>query len=107
MSLTTLAFTFWIVIVALQIGVSLQFLEHVKRDNKAEYDRITADGENLWFAINPLRVGSAYADPVLHELWGLSEPATRVGRILKLVTVLSYLVLLGFVAAFFYESLWL
>jgi hypothetical protein len=105
MSLTPLAFTFWIVVVAIQIGVSLQFLGHVRRDNKAEYDRITGGRENLWFAINPLRVGSAYADPVLHKLWGLSEPAMRVGRRLKLVTVLSYLVLLGFVAVFFYESL--
>lgn len=106
MSLTSIAFALWIAVIVIQIGVSLRFLGYVKRENKTEYERITGGYENLWFAINPLRVGAAYADSDLHQLWGLSRSAMRVGRLLRLLTYVSYLVLLGFVVAIFYESLW-
>jgi hypothetical protein len=93
MSIATLAVIFWGITAVAQIGLSMHFLELVKQENEAEYDRIKGDGMRGWLLINPLVVGSAYTDPVLHEMWGLSETAMRFGRRLRFVTMLSYFAL--------------
>jgi hypothetical protein len=95
MSLATLAVIFWAVVALVQISISVQFLERVKSENPEEYDRIDGDGQKGWLLIIPMTVGAAYGDAELHDIWGLSDSTKKLGRKLRLMTLFSYVALLG------------
>ena len=106
MSLATLAVIVWALVALVQISISMQFLERVKSENPEEYDRIDGDGQKGWLLIIPMKVGAAFGDAELHDIWRLSDSTKRLGRKLQLMTLFSYVALLGCAAAIVYQLLW-
>lgn len=105
MSASTVVFILIAIVSVLQIALSVAFLEHVKRDNRAEYDRICSDKENFWFSTNPLSVGLLYVLPNTYKLWNLSQTGIRIALCLKFVSIMLVILVCCYVATLFHDLL--
>ena len=73
MSLVSIAFILSIVLLFVQVLVTGEFLKHLVRDNKSNFDETWSGSERAWNYLYPARIGWLYALSGTFELWGLSE----------------------------------